>query len=357
MPYAIHCPHCQAGFRVSESSAGHKAKCKRCGEAFVIPSVDEAAAAAILNFADEPDPTPAAAPTPPSTRPAPARVLQLDLAPSHKAVAQASAPEVRKARRTATDPVRGFWADAAMSFVVHFRGRGPFVFVLLVFLSCLPPILEFAGRHGWWAIILIYGFIWSYYFNIIQDTCAGEDILPEMGLGLGESDWFSHPLLLYLASLLWAFLPLLIWLGVWWGTSVVAGIDLDKPALGPTIGLAGLGMFMWPMVILTIAINGFTLDTLRYDKQLDTIGRAFLSYLAVWCLVLVTFGGRVVLDWLVPPFLSMRDLTTTSMAELATRALTCLGAAIANIYLSIAAMRIIGLFYRHHKRHFAWVAE
>lgn len=133
--------------------------------------------------------------------------------------------------------------------------------------------------------------------------------------------------------------------------------NMDGGALAggplPFIGLFALGVFIWPMTILTIALHGFTMNALRYDLQLISIGRAFAPYLAIFGMLILTLGlgSGFVLEAL--------NLLPASQTIQAVRSSFVGSVAIMSVqtYMMLVSMRIIGLFYRHYKSRFAWQAE
>ncbi|OHB61208.1 MAG: hypothetical protein A2167_05220 [Planctomycetes bacterium RBG_13_46_10] len=100
-----------------------------------------------------------------------------------------------------------------------------------------------------------------------------------------------------------------------------------------------LGLFIFPMAILTIAV-GKDITLLRPDYLFKPVARAFGPYLVVVTL-----------------------LVSVGVTEMQTKSFTGTNLAIDAFYLlldiaiqiiAIFAMRAIGLFYRHYSCYFAW---
>lgn len=313
----VRCPDCGAEFRLEDPMAGRKARCARCKAVIAI----------------------GAAP----------RGEQGPVVLDHAAGAPERGKVMRRRGLPTTDPSRGFWADAAMSFYVHFRPRSVFIFLCVTAMILLRNYLRFAGCIGGAGQLILSAMLAGYYLNLIQSTCAGEDDLPPFAID-NAWDGMVSPFLEFAGSWLWAALPALVW-----GVLMLGGAVTFGGAIFVEIGLALLAVFIWPMTILTVAVNGFSLDALRYDLQVGTIARNLPSYLAV-CLMLAAAVALMVVGVLVSTGVSAFGvgLGVKGLAAAAT-----LGWVLPAIeaHATIAVMRIVGLFYRHNKDHFLWVAE
>lgn len=383
MAISFDCSHCQAHFSVADSLAGRKAKCTRCGQAIQIPApavrldddglialADEPEAEARHTVAPPPPPFPTAAGgrkgKAKGTRPKPARPPppapqgQFISAPAHPVqqavVLDHAPPPGLVLRDDGTYGIsRGFWPDLGHSFIYVARGRGPFIFIMMVLmvvarsiLGIIPvPIFPAAGR------LLLTGLLFAYYFEIVGETCRGEDELPSFGGGSGFLDDVVFPFFKYVATYAWVLLPAI----AWWISLIYRGrvemlvIPTEAVDIWILGGLVLLGVFLWPMTALSVAINGFTLDVVRYDLQLITIARAPLGYLAIW-LLLVAANAIMVAS-----ALALQLAAAVLGGGLALAMGAILLTAIAAAYATVVSMRAIGLFYRHYKDRFAWAAE
>jgi hypothetical protein len=137
---------------------------------------------------------------------------------------------------------------------------------------------------------------------------------------------------------------------------------LIAAASGPSIFIwgaivaAGLGIFLWPMMLILFALHSLN-SLARLDLVFLTIARTFAAYLAIWLLLLLV----AVLMYL-PAALWLLSLlnvqTITQPVFLQGRDIVIkIGLALFQTYLMLVAMRIIGLYYLHFKRRFAIVME
>jgi len=351
MPIRFPCSACGKTMRAPDAFAGKKAKCPLCGAVQVIPAEDDAGLF-----------PPVSAERPPAAQPAaPTGAETVDCPGCGEAMPRAAPAcpacgRVRGSGLTAasaapsTAPTRGFWADAMLSFAMPFRGGGAFLFGFVVLMHIIYSVLGFAGCIGSAGQFIIAGWLCSYYLNIIQDTCAGQDALPNFTMTEGMWDDVVRPLLLFLGGTAVVLFPLLAWAALRWYFGAVFGSGPD--AIVGIVLLLG-GLFLWPMTILTIAVHGFSLKVLRYDMQLLTIVRAFPPYLAIWLLLIVVAVGAWVCTAaasLAVAILGLKDIVLAL-------GIFILSASLLQGYVGLVSMRTIGLFYRHHKRHFAWEAE
>jgi len=247
-------------------------------------------------------------------------------------------------------PQRGFAADVTRSFAFHFSGRGAWVFGVTVIMMTLGPIIAQFGMAGFFGWLTIEGVYCALLLETILDTCAGEDELPALELGGGFWEGVFRPIFLFLGGTLVAAWPLLAWL-------VAAELEASGPMGSPAVGVAllALGVLLWPMTMLTIAINGFSPGHLRYDKQIVTIARAPGPYLAICAVLALVVAMSYGADRLAEGLL---DAGADRPGPIILRAMAVLFiSAVVQVYTAFAAMRIIGLFYRHYKARFAWLAE
>jgi len=326
--------------KAPDSAGGKRAKCSLCGAVQTIPSADEENLSGIFpdpSGSTMQHPAPPAASMPPPLKP-----------PTNNPSATTTGRHHYEGISTA--PQRGFWLDAALSFTIHFRGAGPFLFGFVVLMLIINGILGYAGGFGLAGRIIVSGWICSYLLSIVQETCSGSDELPVFSLTEGMWEEVIRPLLLFIGGSVLVFAPLL----VWWLLLLSVGSVLGGlgDLLISVVLLAG-GLFLWPMTLLTLAIHGFSMNVLRYDKQLVTIFRAFPAYLAIGLMLAVVAGGTV------GSFTATSTIATSlGIKDFATSLLFLIfGTSVFLSYFSLAAMRIIGLFYRHYKRHFVWIAE
>ena len=184
---------------------------------------------------------------------------------------------------------------------------------------------------------------------MILETANGEDRLPGLSLTEGWLDDIIIPFFKFLGASLLAVIPAVA-VGVLVGLVVVgANVQdaLDDP-FGPAAAIffafIGVWALLWPIVLLVVAIGGIT-AVVRVDLMVVTVARTLLPYLAVCALV----AGVGVLQFLAPQ-LAARVTGGASQALSVTGVIT----ALLQAYFGIVCMRIVGLYYHHFKKRFAW---
>jgi len=316
------CSGCGKAMRAPDGSAGRSARCPLCGTTQTIPTADEGDDIfPSIEPARLSDDSPACEP------------------PMHRPVAKGVVP-----------PARGFWGDAILSFIVPFRGSGPFLFGLLVLMHIFHWLLGFGGAFGFAGRVIITGWLCGYYLNVVLETCAGQDELPSFTITEGVWDDILRPTFLFLGGTVVALLPMLVWLaGVYLRDGILGGVNDGLVGLV----LLGVGLFFWPMTILTISVHGFSIRMLRYDQQGLSIARAFPQYLVIWILLIALTAGwwvSIVATVTLTGILGLRSISVAILVLVT-------GTAFFQGYFATVGMRIIGLYYRHYKDRFTWVAE
>ncbi len=329
MGIQFNCSGCNAKMNVPDSAAGKKARCTACGTVTRIPSVEEDIFPTISNAPHYP-PSPELPPRPIHPR------------------------EVEPLPEYLGNPMRGFWPDWLANFIVPFRANGRAILVLLVFMQMLGwAASEFVPLLGVLAQMAITGWIFAYYFRVIVETCRGEDHLPYLEIDQGFWEGIIRPMLLIVGGTVFLLLPWIAWSNV---VAETGGLPEAFWNEAITWALLGLAVFLWPMVMLVMAIHGFSFEPFRLDRQLRSIFRASWGQY----LVVVGFISAFILgygafsEWMTalrgsgglgdPPSLWLRG-----------------GLAAANygieVYFFLLILRMIGLFYRYNKEHFVWQAE
>ncbi len=262
------------------------------------------------------------------------------------------------------EPERSFWGDLAASFMFFAEPENFLTFLLLTALNALPtmasltgamllvpptirPVLIFVALLQW----LVLGYIFAVYLAIMVETAAGEDQLPSLWVA-------SHPLEL--------FMPVLRFVLSWVVTLLPAGLAVllawrvggQRPEVGVFLSalagvLAVVGVLVWPVVILA-GTMGNSFRGMRPWTMVHTALVAPVPYLAVWGVLLLA----ALMFWLPRSvFLAGWVQTLAAGTTLKVGVLMTLLGATMSTYAAVVAMRAIGLYYRHYKRRFPWVAE
>jgi hypothetical protein len=305
---------------------------------FTIPAKTIAAAPPEEDWADfERESTP-----PPAAPPAPDGPAYGPPAAGHYS------PEelVAMGRAAAADPrqIRGFWSDVAWTFGLFIEPHNLAMLVVIWVLHGFLPLLSAAGCIGLVGLLIVYGWLCSYWFNVIADAAGGEDRLPSMGLTEGFLDDVLFPLLKFIGATVLAWAPAIA-CGVIVALATGAGSQqvLANPDLLMMVMIA-VSMFLLPIALLVTAIGGIA-AAVRVDLIFVTIARTILPYLAV-CLL---FAGTSLLE-------GRADELTSLLTGGGTPSFwfQMVVASLPQAYFSIVSMRIVGLYYHHFKNRFAW---
>jgi hypothetical protein len=133
--------------------------------------------------------------------------------------------------------------------------------------------------------------------------------------------------------------------------------DAFISAYSPALVLAGLGAFVWPAIMITMAFSEgvkTTLLNLRPKRLWQLVRTAPFSYLITGLVAVMTSAGVIFsceAVWLT--WWRHQGYETT----LKTLALVALGTAVARVYLLSLLMRLTGLYYRHFQDRLEWLEE
>lgn len=352
--------HCECGakYRFPESAIGKRAKCKKCGTVFKIQPEEEPATIPIA----EDDPLGSLALAVDRTADAPSK-------PEERAVSAASLPSAESAGRLGRvaieekDTRPTYVKSLLKSFLFPTASAGNIVtFLILWFLLFLAvvvlPWLWYFGMFGQFAI---FGWYMGFRFNVIREAAAGETELPTLSAGEGWADDIIYPLLKWVAS--WAIvlapaficLMFLVYLGTKASGNPFAyfmgglGGFLQGTSGGELLLLllALAGWAAWPMVVLCVALGGFSALG-RPDAIIVTVFKTFPIYVLTAILVV---GADIVNGYL------QGALTPDGSAGFVGYMVLMALAIGVEVYIEVIAMRAIGLYYCHFKHRFTWSWE
>lgn len=217
----------------------------------------------------------------------------------------------------------------------------PYVFFQLVAIPCLGLLVG----------ALLFCWVVSVFLNVISETGRGSDDLPTDNFSGGMYDSLLSPALNFIGAFALVLAP--------WVVLIIAGYLglLPKFFLQLAPVWMSVGIFLFPMSLMLFAFEAPSV-LLRPQLVISTIASTFLPYLAIWGLLLivsaiwsVVFASGLIVSYL--PGLS--GLTT-----LATYFNSPVGAVLAmffEIYVMLVAMRLVGLYYLHFKKRFAFQME
>ena len=355
MSITIECDNCHSRFKVAEKYAGRNATCASCGSRIVIPmpeDTEEPGLPPLDMIASETAP-PRAASTdqafPQNDQYAPDDVNDDD---DDENPWQTVPPPGGAAG--ADTPDSTFWRDL-ISLACPIQGLSDFfIFIILIVLSLFLvfPVfgaLVFVGK------ILVTGYFYAYMFAIIVETAAGQDELPDMPGVTSIWEDVLRPFFLVIASGLYAFLPAIIVLIIYIVRLVKSGGDTpDQRDIMEAIMAVPIllvlfigGLFVWPMIMLGLALSE-SLSVVRPDLVIRSIIGTIGPYIVCCVCILLSWVAWV---WAEGSFVKNAD------GSLGTLLIAGLLSQIGGLCIWIYAMRAMGLLYRHYKHRLAWTFE
>jgi hypothetical protein len=333
----------------AESAASKATGDTAPGEASSAPqSQGEKPSAMLLDFADKED---ILAP--------PAKLPRRHLTETPDSIAD-------EARSGVIGPTRSYWADLAASFYFFLDGGSLITFIIIVLANLWTVPLSFAGPIGFAGLVFVSGYLCTFYMSVIKETAAGEDELPNVWIDDIYSDlifsifrfagtwaWVLIPAICYAVFDLINFGPGL--------RNMIMGV-LFQSGKGPLdflahrevfMILATVGLFFWPVAILGVSLGG-SFHGLWPHTIIMTALVAPLPYLAMYGVLLVAYGITLA------PYTDLYADAIAALANTTNRSLfwtvTVINSGL-SAYAMVVAMRTVGLYYRHYKQKFPWVAE
>lgn len=329
---AIECEcRCGARYTVPNEHAGRRAKCPRCGGTLIIPAAP-GGDSEIFALADEP---------------AASKDATRTLAEQQRELLDQDRPKAPKGM-AAPPPVvietrSGFWRDAFHSFNLFCDLDSMFAFATIWFFGILLIGLSIFPLWGIFGIF-VYGYVCSYYMNTVTHAAEGNPGLPPMELAGIWWDDMIVPMFQWWGCQLFVLAPAII-------TAIVLNLygvaeEIWKPTWA---GLALIGMFFWPICVLTVALGGFSM-LIRFDRCIVAIGRSPGPYLLICLLLLVAIGPI----WGVKVYFYVhRPETLAELLPIGGLTLRVLIVAL-DTYCTLVCTRLVGLYYHHFKDNFPW---
>lgn len=350
------CP-CGATYSFPNSATGRRAKCVKCGATLTLRPDDEGPIA-IAGTAAAPTGTVVLAPVSVASVPLPG---EPGFIPPEPIIEEAIVEK----------PPPGYAQSLLNSLLFFGSVHNLIVFTILwgfLFVgSILVPweeIVDLFGRAAAFAVIAgmmgklaIFAWFSAFRLNLIAATAAGDTRLPGTVFADGVMEGLIVPLLRWVGSWVIVLAPMSIALmfvlaldrlpvGISREDAIEMGrwgwLRSGSPELIGVGVLSYAGEFVWPIIVLCMAIGGFG-SFGRPDMILDTILRTFPAYLLT---VSIVVGGR-----LVGVALYANIAGDGSAADYVIRHAIATGI---EAYLSVIAMSAIGLYYHHFREKFAW---
>ena len=343
---------CGAKYKIDTSAIGRRVRCKKCAGTFVVgqgqgaparptakssgPASAGAAAAALLPS------TPAVTKLPPAASAVapPAAVGYADMSEGGGAVDRSMAGLIR---------------SLLASFLFFRRARNIGTFLLawgLLVAGNIGSGLLFSLGNFWvsasalLAFVLAEGSFAAFSFDTICRAADSEDELPAFPLAVGPEDWWDlliKPFFAFAGTCGLVLVPAIVFSTV---ASVLVMEDPSIPSYSGMIGVCGLaaiGLFLWPMAILCVAIGGFD-ALLRVGRMITSILRTFFPYACTVLMVYLSAGAWI----FVIIYLDSASPYRIVVVVLAYGV---------RVFLQTAAMRAIGAYYYRHYEQLAWIPE
>lgn len=209
------------------------------------------------------------------------------------------------------------------------RGSGKYLLLTLAVFSLISSIASFAPVIGLIASLILFGYLCSVYFQIIQSTAVGGKEAPEFPETSNLVDDIIWPAAQVVSVVFVSFLPLI--------TAWVMLRDAT-PSSFLVLGLVGFGILYAPMAILAVSVLGY-LGAMSPHIVIPAIFRCrWLYLLGVVVLCLLYFvEGRIS-----AVFGTHFILRTLVMA-------------VVGGYVLMANGRMLGLIFRQRREELCWI--
>ncbi|MEJ2703257.1 MAG: hypothetical protein P8Z79_12525 [Sedimentisphaerales bacterium] len=298
MTIKFNCPNCDAVIGFADKHSGKRARCISCGQHFIIPSESDAKPEKVKPLEDAGEPVPG------FYRGALVDSWRLLLRPAN---------------------ARGLVFVAAAVTLKFFTGHTDYSFTMGKFRVQAPTGLVIT--------LTAWGCLFWYYMEIIRSTAIDIEELPDVHMGdLFGFIWnVVKSLFTFAVTLIIVLLP------------SIAYLVSTKRQDFVSHALALIGLFVFPMAILTVSISGEFGLLFRIDYMLKPIAKAFRPYLIVVALFVVAWELQL-------RTIEYGDLLGSNKWIVGLHLLANLAVQM----LDLVAIRSIGLFVRHYNCYFPW---
>ena len=296
MTIQFHCPKCGSLIAFTDKHAGQTAKCMTCGQKQVIPEKS------------------------------------------------GQTPQKIEPKVEPEFPLPGFYHAVFIdSWKIFFDKDNLTALVFVIAVVCFRFFSENACCMAFIMYFAAWGYLFGFYLQIINETAAGNDKLPEVEVGTSITFlWYMvKPILTFAFAVFIVQLPFIAALAffkdkgvTWeniWETRTILNMVLRS--------LFAAGLFLFPMAILVAAVLEDLPELFRFDRLFVPVIRAFIPYLVVVGLL----AAVCFIETNTRQYASLSILNTAGN----------LAANLAVQVVAIIAMRSIGLFYRHYACYFS----
>ncbi len=298
MTIQFNCPNCNAVIAFDDKHIGKRARCTTCGQRLIIPGKSGETAKKFEEPEEKGEPVPG--------------FYRAVLVDSWKLFARA---------QNVTGLV---FVTAAVCFK-FFAGHTDYSFEMGGFRVNAPT--------GLIVTLSSWGCLFRYYMEIISSTAFEVEDLPEVYMdGFFGFLWnIAKSLYAFAVAMMIVLIPCAVSIAISQGAGIASRI----------VGFVGL--FAFPMSILTVAVGRDLRMLLRPDYLLKPVTEAFWPYMVSAGLFVLTMALQFKTRWYID--VSGRGNIVIGLHLLANLAVQV---------VAIVAMRSIGLFHRHYSCHFPW---
>jgi len=298
MTIQFNCPRCKSLIAFADKHAGKTAKCMTCGEHLIIPAKND------------------------------------------------SKVEIIKPKAEPKVPLPGFYRAVFVdSWKIFFDKDNLTALVFVAAAVCFKFFSSGVCCMAYIVFFAAWGCLFGFYLNIISETAIVGDKLPEIEMGTSITFlWYIiKPIFIFVFAAFIVLLPYIIVLAIYKNEGVTAeNIWQTRTALNLVLRfLFIVGLFLFPMAILTAAVIEDLPDLLRFDRLIIPVCRAFIPYI-------------IVVTLLAAACLIENHTKQFSASEPVSRIACDLAVNLAEQVVAIIAMRSIGLFYRHYGCYFGY---
>ncbi|MGD0572065.1 MAG: hypothetical protein ABSB11_03500 [Sedimentisphaerales bacterium] len=295
MTIQFHCPKCGALIAFTDKHAGQSVKCMTCGQRQIIPEKS------------------------------------------------GQTPQKIEPKLKPEFPLPGFYRAVFVdSWKIFIDKDNLTALAFVTAIVCFRIFTAGACCIGFLVYFAAWGYLFGFYLQIINETAAGIDKLPEVEVGTSITflGYIFKPIFIFAFTVFIVQLPFIAALAFFRDKGATwENIWETKTALNLVLrGLFVAGLFLFPMAILVVAALEDLPELLRFDRLLVPVIRAFIPYLVVvGLLAAVCFIENKAEQDATPSMLQNAGILAKNLAAQV---------------VAIIAMRSIGLFYRHYDCYF-----
>ena len=305
MTITFRCPQCKGICAFAQKHAGRQARCTRCQSHFIIPA----------NSRQKPE------------------KIKIEYYNDGDVMSGFYRAVFVKSWSIFTNPknlVSLMMVTAAVCFKFLLANRN---YVFSVYIQAMQDHIEIYLPFGKIMATVCWGILFWYYMEIINSTAFEVDDMPDTEMGTCFETIGNIAKSIYIFTIAFTFVQLPSIAAIFINETISADIT-------PLIYvLAGIGLLLFPMALLSVSINRDLVSLFRIDRLVLPIGKVFRPYLTVAALVIIAGLAEY--------------LTSNYNMHMRQGGFTITGLNFAAKILAqipmIVAIRTIGLLHRHYR--------